>query len=518
MGRLVPLKLGFIGVVLRSQEDIQKGLQIREALKREKEFFQRSLAYRQISSKCGNDYLSRTLNKLLMNHIRDCLPELKDKIGRLLSETQRELDAYGTSAFHNSSKGGYLLELLTKFTNDYKTTIEGTSGNLNIHELYGGARINYIFTDIYTECMNRIGPLDGLTTNDIRTAIRNASGTKTFLFVPEAAFELLVRKQIRRLEAPSLQCVDLVFDELQRTINLLDSKEMMRFMTLKERVIDVTGNLLRKCRVPTKQIISDLIAIQISYINTTHPDFVGGGGTFYQVYEKLKMNSETFIEGVDGNYSSFGPKHSTQNRTPKNPSSSSPPPKGQLSQAQHPYGKQQQGQLPAVPAGSPRPPKPEGRMDRAPPMQAGSSVSFPNVSQRREEKRLPPTPRAVGFHQRSFEKLAPVPTQIIAGKYQSGKDTFECELIKTLMSSYFEIVKESIQDLTPKTIVYFLVNKSKEAMQNELVASLYVEENFDELLEESPVIAEKRTQCLELIKMLSKSTQVLNDVRDFSIA
>ena len=45
-------------------------------------------------------------------------------------------------------------------------------------------------------------PFDGLSDMDIRTAIRNATGPRPALFVPEASFQMLVKRQIRRLEAP----------------------------------------------------------------------------------------------------------------------------------------------------------------------------------------------------------------------------------------------------------------------------------------------------------------------------
>jgi len=41
-------------------------------------------------------------------------------------------------------------------------------------------------------------------------------------------------------------------------------------------------------------------------------------------------------------------------------------------------------------------------------------------------------------------------------------------------------------------IYYFLVNESKNKVQNELVAKLYREDLFAELLEESPQIASRR--------------------------
>ena len=48
----------------------------------------------------------------------------------------------------------------------------------------------------------------------IRTAIRNSTGPRPSLFVPEVAFDLLVKPQIKLLEAPSLRCVELVYEEL----------------------------------------------------------------------------------------------------------------------------------------------------------------------------------------------------------------------------------------------------------------------------------------------------------------
>lgn len=43
-------------------------------------------------------------------------------------------------------------------------------------------------------------------------------GPQPALFVPEISFELLVKRQIKRLEEPSLRCVELVHEELQRII------------------------------------------------------------------------------------------------------------------------------------------------------------------------------------------------------------------------------------------------------------------------------------------------------------
>ena len=63
-GRVVPVKLGFIGVVNRSQADIQQCRPIAEALQAEQDFFARHPMYASIADHCGTPYLARTLNKV----------------------------------------------------------------------------------------------------------------------------------------------------------------------------------------------------------------------------------------------------------------------------------------------------------------------------------------------------------------------------------------------------------------------------------------------------------------------
>ena len=91
-------------------------------------------------------------------------------------------------------KSAYLLQIITRFSSEYCTAIDGNSANIETTELSGGARICWIFHETFGKTLERVDPLGGLSESDILTAIKNATGTRQSLFVPEVSFELLVKR------------------------------------------------------------------------------------------------------------------------------------------------------------------------------------------------------------------------------------------------------------------------------------------------------------------------------------
>uniref|UniRef100_A0A8C6KM15 Dynamin-1-like protein n=1 Tax=Nothobranchius furzeri TaxID=105023 RepID=A0A8C6KM15_NOTFU len=271
MGRVIPVKLGIIGVVNRSQLDINNKKSVADAIRDEYAFLQKK--YPSLANRNGTKYLARTLNRLLMHHIRDCLPELKTRINVLAAQYQSLLSSYGEPVEDQSAT---LLQLITKFATEYCNTIEGTAKYIETAELCGGARICYIFHETFGRTLESVDPLGGLSTIDILTAIRNATGPRPSLFVPEVSFELLVKKQVKRLEEPSLRCVELVHEEMQRIIqhcSNYSTQELQRFPKLHEAIVEVVTSLLRKRLPITNEMVHNLVAIELAYINTKHPDF-----------------------------------------------------------------------------------------------------------------------------------------------------------------------------------------------------------------------------------------------------
>ena len=275
-GRVYPLKLGFIGMINRSQQDIQSSKSLSEALHAEAEFFQHHPAYRNMANRCGTHFLAKTLNTTLMTHIRDRLPDIKARLNTLMGQTQQELASYGNKQFSGKEhRGSLILQLMTRFASSFISSIDGTSSEISTKELCGGARIYYIFNSVFGNSLETIDPTHNLTVSDIRTAIRNSTGPRPSLFVPELAFDLLVKPQIKMLEAPSQRCVELVYEELIKICHTCGSQELLRFPRLQGKLIEVVSDLLRERLGPCSGYVESLISIQRAYINTNHPNFLG---------------------------------------------------------------------------------------------------------------------------------------------------------------------------------------------------------------------------------------------------
>ncbi|ORX51929.1 hypothetical protein DM01DRAFT_1367537 [Hesseltinella vesiculosa] len=283
-GRVIPLRLGYVPVVNRGQRDIESKKTISKALDSEHQFFDSHPAYRSKAQYCGTPFLARKLNMILMHHIRNTLPEIKAKIQAALIKYQQELMQLGDPS---DSTPNLILSIITEFCTEFRTIIDGNSNDLSSFELSGGARISFVFHELYANGIKSIDPLEQVKDADIRTILYNSSGSSPALFVATTAFDVIVKQQVKRLEDPSIKCINMVYDELVRILNQLLGKQFFkRFPALKEKFYYVVLNFFKKALAPTTKLVSDLIAMEGTYLDSTHPDFLTGHQAFAIVNEQ----------------------------------------------------------------------------------------------------------------------------------------------------------------------------------------------------------------------------------------
>lgn len=490
-GRVIPVKLGIIGVVNRSQQDIMDRKSIEDQLKDEAAFLQRK--YPTLATRNGTPYLAKTLNRLLMHHIRDCLPDLKTRVNVMASQFQSLLNSYGEDV---TDKSQCLLQIITKFASAYCATIEGTARNIETTELCGGARMCYIFHETFGRTLDSIHPLTGLTKMDILTAIRNATGPRPALFVPEVSFELLVKRQIRRLEEPSLRCVELIHEEMQRIIQHCGTEvqqEMLRFPKLHEKIVDVVTQLLRRRLPATNSMVENLVQVELAYINTKHPDF----------HKEAALVPSLLRNEQNEAFNNWPHQKQRHNQTASVRNAS----QQQVAAIHQNSNDHSGGSVDSI----------QNHVDA---QQGGNWLSniLPPPQQRAESEvsssASTPTHTAVMSPSKPVNLLgADVPTSHSSRKL-TDKEQKDCDVIERLIKSYFYIVRKSIQDSVPKAIMHFLVNFVKDNLQSELVTHLYKSDRAEELLNESDHIAVRRKEAADMLKALQKANHIISEIRE----
>mmetsp|Transcript_43307 Transcript_43307/g.80748 ORF Transcript_43307/g.80748 Transcript_43307/m.80748 type:complete len:789 (-) Transcript_43307:78-2444(-) len=564
-GRVYPLKLGFIGIVCRSFKDVQSKKLLREQRHTEEQFFKGHPAYRSIASRSGMTFLETYLNRILLEHICEALPEIKAQVEQLVVDSEIELEGYGENVVLNrSEQGALLLSLFTKFAGRFGDAIEGKISSENDHspgQLIGRARIDFIFRDVFARTVSDFDAFSGLSNDDIRVAIQNATGPRATLFVPEAAFELLVKRQISKLQAPSLECADLVFEELQRVVLMAEVPEFRRFGNLREQIFGVVSEILRGCLEPASKMIKDLIHMELAYINTSHPDFVGSAGALAAARKSNAAAAST--AGKDVPQAALDPRAlpaegaTTSTAVPleaePQPSEAlvrhgffsnlglfrSGPSRKSTAEADKIDIKTEKGPLRAVDEEPEEEDDSEKSRGRQSVLQHAESASSVEGAQQMSaasarSSSLPPRTsiastvssagplleresskrRSTGGSSIAL-KLPQIPQAILpAAAPPTTKERVEVDIIKSLLANYMSIVKKNIADSVPKVVMHFMVNNVKDTFQRECVARLYKEDYFDMLLQEARDMAGRRKKCQERLKALRKVIDVFEQVRN----
>ncbi|PKA55240.1 Dynamin-related protein 3A [Apostasia shenzhenica] len=504
LGKVIPLRLGYVGVVNRSQQDINFNRSIKDALANEEIFFRRNPVYHGLSNCCGIPQLAKKLNQILVQHIKAVLPGMKSRINSQLVAVAKEHAAYGDVVESKAGQGVKLLNILTKYCEAFTSMIEGKNEELSTAELSGGARIHYIFQSIYVKSLEEVDPCDDITDEDIRMAIQNATGPKSALFVPEVPFEVLVRRQIGRLLDPSLQCAKFIYDELIKMSHRCLASELHRYPVLRKCMDEVIGNFLRDGLQPAETMITHLIEMEMDYINTSHPNFIGGSKAVEIAQQQVKASRLAASvsrpkDGFDNDKSQASEKIQKSRAILAR------------SAANGVVHDQTQGVRPVLDS------------DKASlsGSSSGSSWGFSSifgVSENRAPAKDVSSTKNFGVPAHNLEnpismiQLREPPIVLKPSESQSEQEAVEIAITKLLLKSYYDIVRKNIEDTIPKAIMHFLVNHTKRELHNVFIRKLYRENLFDDMLREPDDVAAKRKRIRETLRVLQQAYRTLDEL------
>ncbi|XP_049417774.1 dynamin-3 isoform X2 [Epinephelus fuscoguttatus] len=518
--KLLPLRRGYIGVVNRSQKDIDGKKDIRAALAAERKFFLSHPAYRHIAERMGTPHLQKTLNQQLTNHIRDTLPGLRSKLQSQLLSLEKEVEEYKNFRPDDPTrKTKALLQMVQQFGVDFEKCIEGSGDQVDTNELSGGAKINRIFHERFPFELVKIVFDEKELRREISHAIKNVHGVRTGLFTPDLAFEAIVKKQIVKLKTPCLKCIDLVIQELINTVRQCTNK-LNSYPRLREETERIVTTHVREREGKTKDQVLLLIDIELSYINTNHEDFIGFANAQQRntaANKKRAIPNQVIRKGwltINISIMKGGSKEYWFVLTAES-----------LSWYKDEEEKEKKYMLPLdnlkirdVEKGF---------------MSTKHIFAIFNTEQRNVYKDLRQIELAcdsqedVDSWKASFLRAGVYPEKDQTENEEAAPaDTFsmdpqlerQVETIRNLVDSYIGIINKSTRDLVPKTIMHLMINSAKDFIHSELLAYLYSSGDQNSLMEESADQAQRRDEMLRMYHALKEALHIIGDISTSTIS
>ncbi|GFW87151.1 dynamin [Trichonephila clavipes] len=517
--KLLPLRRGYIGVVNRSQRDIEGRKDIKAAMEAERKFFLSHPGYRHMADRMGTPHLQRVLNQQLTNHIRDTLPALRDKLQRQMLSMEKDVEEY--KHFHPddpSRKTKAMLQMIQQLQTDFERSIEGSgSAAINTSELSGGARINRLFHERFPFELVKMEFDEKELRREIAFAIRNIHGIRVGLFTPDMAFEAIVKKQISKLKEPALKCVDLVVAELGNVVRKCTEK-MNRYPTLREETERIITSFIREREQRTKEQLILLVEVELAYMNTNHEDFIGftnaqqtaevkpGKGKLgNQVIRKgwMCIHNLGIMKGGSRDYwfvltSETLSWYKDEEEKDKK------------------YMLQLDGlQVKDIESGF---------------MSKRHTFALFNPENRnvyKDYKQLELSCESleeVDSWKASFLRAGVYPERTTSENVNGEESASEgstsmdpqlerqVETIRNLVDSYMKIITKTFRDLVPKILMHLTINSTKDFIYSELLANLYSAGDQSSLMEESPEEAHKREELLRMYHACKEALNIIGDV------
>ncbi|XP_052221470.1 dynamin-1-like isoform X6 [Dreissena polymorpha] len=522
--KLLPLRRGYIGVVNRSQRDIEGKKDIRAALAAERKYFLSSPAYRHMADRMGTPFLQRILNQQLTNHIRDTLPALRNRLQTQLLSLEKDVEEFKNFRPDDPArKTKAMMQMVQTFGTDFEKNIEGSGDQINMKELSGGAKINRIFFERFPFELVKMEFDEKELRREISYAIKNIHGIRSGLFTPDMAFEAIVKKQVEKLRNPSIKCCDMVIGELTTVIRKCTEK-MNRYPRLREETERIVNSSVRDRESRCKDQLMLLVDIQLAYMNTNHEDFIGFANNNRHESQYAQQKSDNTSKRKIGNqvirkgwltlhnisFMKGGSKEFWFVLTAES-----------LAWFKDEEEKEKTFMLnldnlclrDLQASGFLKQKKGFAlfNTDTRNVYKDYKQLELSAESQDEVDSWKASFLRAGVYPDRSQENNSDDKSKDDLGSMDPQLER-QVETIRNLVDSYTKIVGKTQRDLVPKTIMHLIVNNVKEFIGADLMAHLYSTCDQNSMMEESPEETMRREELLRMYHATKEALQIIGDV------
>ncbi|XP_058100432.1 dynamin-related protein 5A-like isoform X2 [Magnolia sinica] len=245
-GKSYRLQFPWIGVVNRSQADINKSVDMIAARRREREYFQTSPEYKHLASRMGSEHLGKMLSK-----------------GKLYM----------------------IMEICRVFDQIYKEHLDGVRP--------GGDKIYNVFDNQLPAALKRLQFDKHLAIENVRKQITEADGYQPHLIAPEQGYRRLIECSLITIRGPAEGAVDAVHSILKELVHkaINETAELKQYPSLRVEVGNAAVESLERMREESKKATLKLVDMESSYLTVDFfrklpQDIEKGGNPTHSIFDR----------------------------------------------------------------------------------------------------------------------------------------------------------------------------------------------------------------------------------------
>ncbi|XP_047250154.1 phragmoplastin DRP1E isoform X2 [Capsicum annuum] len=299
-GRSYRLQHPWVGLVNRSQADLNKNVDMVVARRKEREFFATSPEYGHLAKRMGSEYLAKLLSKHLESVIKARIPAILSLINSSIDELEAEMSYLGKPVAIDAQLYA-ILELCRAFDRIFKEHLEGGRP--------GGDRIYAVFDCQLPVALRKL-PLDRhLAMQNVRKVVSEADGYQPHLIAPEQGYRRLIDGALNYFRGPAEASVDAVHFILKELVkkSIGETQELRRFPTLRSEIASAAIEALEQFRGDSKKTVLRMVEMESSYLTVDFfrklPQDVDKGGS--PTASTADRYTEGHLRRIGSNISSY---------------------------------------------------------------------------------------------------------------------------------------------------------------------------------------------------------------------
>ncbi|KAK1273123.1 Dynamin-related protein 1E [Acorus gramineus] len=260
-GRSYRLQHPWVGIVNRSQADINKNVDMMAARRRERDYFESSPDYGHLASKMGSEYLANLLSRHLESVIKARIPSITSLINKSIDELEVEMNHLGRPIAVDAGAQLYtILELCRAFDRIFKEHLDGGRP--------GGDKIYGVFDNQLPAALRKL-PFDRhLSIQNVKKVVSEADGYQPHLIAPEQGYRRLIESSLNYFRGPAEASVDAVHFVLKELVrkSIGETQELKRFPTLQSELAAASFEALERFREDGRKTALRLVDMEASYL------------------------------------------------------------------------------------------------------------------------------------------------------------------------------------------------------------------------------------------------------------